>query len=156
MLKISVKRIAKIFVIGVLAVLLLLAGLAIFVRIKYPSERLRQMLIAALAENLHLQAQIESLSFHLFSGFTLENLTLAAVAPKSAALPASYQTALRIDEVSLSYRWRSLFARRLDIDAITIARPVFSYWQGPDSSTNVDALLAALADTTEAALDTAA
>ncbi len=156
MQRINVKRIAKIFILGVLAVLILVAGVAIFVRIKYPAERLRQMLIAALAENLHLQAQIESLSFHLFSGFTIENLTLAAVEPKPAALPASYQTALRIDEVSLSYRWRSLFARRLDIDAITIARPVFSYWQGPDNSTNIDALLAALDDSTAVTLDTAA
>ncbi len=150
------KRLAKIFVISVLALLVLLAGLAIFIRIKYPSERLRQMLIATLAEKFHLQAQVESLSFHLFSGFTIKNLALVAVEQNRAAIPAPYQAALRIEEVSLSYRWRSLLAGRLDVDAITISRPSFSYWQAPDSSTNLDALLAVLQDTSVAQPDTSA
>ncbi len=156
MLRVKLKRLAKAVVIALLALLLALAGVVMFIRLKYPSERLRQILIATLAQKYHLQAQIESLSFQLFSGFTLKHLTLAALGPNQAAPPAGFHHVLAIEEITLSYRWRSLFARRLDIDALTISRPVISYWQAADSSTNLDAFVRALSDTTSTVRDTSA
>lgn len=140
------KRLAKIFLLIISALLLALAAMALYIRVKYPSEKLRQIVITTFAEELHLEAHIEALSFHLFSGFTLENLTLASLSSK-AIPPSHFHDALTIGRITLSYRWRSLFARRLDIDAITISQPSISYWRGADSSTNLDALLFALNDT---------
>lgn len=150
------KRLTKIFLFALLALLLVLAGLVIYVRVQYPSERLRQIVIATLAEKFHFDAQIESLSFHLFSGFTLKQLTLSALAPNRSETPLEFKTALSIDEITLAYRWRSLFSGRLDIDALTLTRPSVSYWQAADSSTNLEALFAALQDTSANPRDTSA
>lgn len=149
------KRLAKIFLLVLLTLLLVLAALVVYVRIKYPSEKLRQVVIAALAEKFHVQAQIESLSFHLFSGFTLKQLTLSALAPNHSAVPSNFKTALSVDEIMLSYRWRSVFSGSFDIDALTLSRPSIAYWQA-DSATNLDALFAALADTAALSQDTSA
>ncbi len=150
------KRLFKIFSLVLLALLALGLGLVIFIRVQYPSERLKQILLATLSQRYGITATCERLSFNLFSGFVLEKIKLVEVAGRRESLPADFISPLAIEKIDLSYRWRALLARRLEIDAVTISQPTLRYWQAPDSSNNLEAWLAAFTDSAHTAADTAA
>ena len=143
------KRLAKIFLAVLLFLFVAIIGLTIYVKVKYPSERLRQLLISYLAEEYKLRVTIARLEFNLFSGFVLDDITLLG-ASEDQAPP------LTIAKITFAYRWRSLLARRLDIDEITFAHPSFFYRLNPDSSSNLDDIIAAFADSAAAPEDTSA
>jgi len=143
------KRLAKIFLAVLLFFLVAIIGLTIYVKVEYPSERLRQLLISYLAEEYKLRVTIARLDFNLFSGFELEDVALLGATEDLAP-------ALAVEKITFAYRWRSLLARQLDIDEITIARPSFFYRLNPDSSSNLDGIIAAFADSTTTPDDTSA
>ncbi|MDZ7266011.1 MAG: AsmA family protein [candidate division KSB1 bacterium] len=145
------KRLARILLFLLLAVLLLAAGATVYLRIRYPAERLKEILITTLAENYGVRLAVGRLRFNLFSGFTLEGVTLAAMKAGDAPAP------LAIARIEFSYRFLSLLQRRLEIDGIAIVQPRLFYLRPPDGASNLDELLAAFADSSAApATDTAA
>ena len=144
------KKLAKIFLAVLLVFVVAILGLTIYVKVKYPSERLRQLLISHLAEEYKLRVTIARLDFNLFSGFKLDDIALLGTTDDHAALP------LAVEKITFAYRWRSLLSRQLDIDEITIERPSFFYRLNADSSSTLDAIVAALADSATAPEDTAA
>jgi hypothetical protein len=149
-----VKRFLKILLAVLVFFLVALLGLTIYVKVKYPSERLGQLLISYLAQEYGLRVAITRLDFNLFSGFTLDGVAILGATADSAATLEN--APLTIEKIKFAYRWRSLLSRQLDIDEITIARPAFFYRLHPDSSSNLDPILAAFADSTTAPNDTSA
>jgi hypothetical protein len=143
------KRLAKISLAVLLFFLVAIIGLTIYVKVKYPSERLRQLVISYLAEEYKLRITIARLDFNLFSGFELDDIALLGAA-EGQTPPVT------VAKITFAYRWRSLLARRLDIDEITFARPSFFYRLNPDSSSNLDGIIAAFADSAAAPDDTSA
>lgn len=143
------KKLAKIFLAVLLFFLAAIIGLTIYVNVKYPSERLRQMLISHLAEAYQLRVTIARLDFNLFSGFVLEDLALLGATDEETP-------PLAVEKITFAYRWRSLLSRQLDISEITISRPSFFYRLNADSSSNLDAMMAAFADSATTPPDTAA
>jgi autotransporter translocation and assembly factor TamB len=139
-----VKRLAKIFLAALLFLLAAIIGLTIYVKVKYPSERLRQLLISYVAEEYKLRVAIARLDFNLFSGFELDKVAILGAINDSVSTFAA--PPLAVEKIKFSYRWRSLLARQLDIDEITIERPAFFYQSNPDSVSNLDAIIAAFAD----------
>lgn len=148
------KKFAKISFALLLLLVVAGIGLTIYVKVKYPSERLRQLLIAYLANEYKLRVTVARLDFNLFSGFVLEDVAILGATPDTGAAPA--EPPLKVEKIKFAYRWRSLLSRRLDIDEITITRPAFFYRVNPDSSSNLDAILASFADSTQKPSDTAA
>jgi len=144
-----VKRLVKIFLAVLLFFLVAIIGVTIYVKVKYPSERLRQLLISYLAEEYKLRVTIARLEFNLFSGFELDGIVLLGTTDDQAP-------PLAVEKMTFAYRWRSLLARQLDIDGITIEHPAFFYRLNPDSSSNLDGIIAALADSTRPTADTSA
>ncbi|MGH7492164.1 MAG: hypothetical protein ACREOO_07195 [bacterium] len=140
------KRFFKIFSFALLGLAAAGLGLALFIRYQYPPERVKQVLLATLSQRYGVTATCEGLAFGLFSGFVLEKIELVQVKGQNALTPADFLSPLSIEKIAFSYRWRSLLARRLEIDEVTISRPSLRYWQAPDSSTNLDAWLAAFTD----------
>jgi hypothetical protein len=149
-----VKRLAKILLAGLLVIVLLIAGLTIYLQIKYPAERLKEVLVSQLADNYGIHVTTGRLSFNLFSGFEIEKLGILVKFGERRQVPEAYLSPLQVAKVTFSYRWRSLLGRKLDIDEIIITQPSFAFWQAPDSTTNLDALLAAFVDSTAAPSDT--
>lgn len=143
------KKLAKIFLAVLLFFLVAVVGLTIYVKVKYPSERLRQLLVAYLAEEYKLRVTIARLEFNLFSGFELRDVALLGAT--DAPTPP-----LTVKKIVFAYRWRSLWSRQLDIDEITIERPSFFYQSNPDGSSNLDGIVAAFADSTTSPADTSA
>ena len=143
------RKLAKIFLAVFLFFLGAVIGLTIYVKVKYPSERLRQLLISYLTEEYKLRVTIAHLDFNLFAGFVLDDVALRSATDDLAAPP------LAVEKITFSYRWRSLLARRLDIDEITMARPSFFYRLNADSTSNLDAIIAAFADSATTPDDTA-
>ena len=143
------KRLAKIFLAVLLFFVVIGIGLTIYVKVKYPSERLRQLLISYLTEEYKLRVTIARLEFDLFSGFAVHDLALLG--------PADDQTPpVSVKKIIFAYRWRSLWSRQLDIDEITIEYPTFFYRSNPDSSSNLDGIIAAFADSATTPGDTSA
>jgi len=150
------KRLAKILLAVLLVLVVAIVGLTIYVKAKYPPERLKALLISYLADEYGIRAQIERLDFNLFSGFELNKIVIFSTSHDSTLAPEWGSFPLAIEKINFAYRWRSLLSRRLDIDDVTFEQPFFIYRQAPDSSTNLDAILAAFSDTTAAPSDTAA
>lgn len=146
------KRLLKILLAVLIFFLAAISGLAIYIKVKYPSERLRQLLISYLASEYKLRVAVARLDFNLFSGFELDNVALLGATKDTVPTPGG--SPLSIEKIRFAYRWRSLLARRLEIDEVTIERPAFFYQLNPDSSSNLDALLAAFADSTTPPSDT--
>lgn len=146
------KKFAKISFALLLLLVVAGVGLTIYVKVKYPSERLRQLLIAYLANEYKLRVTVARLDFNLFSGFVLEDV--AILGATSDPVPAPAEPPLKVEKIKFAYRWRSLLSRRLDIDEITIARPAFFYRLNSDRSSNLDAILANFADSTQTPSDT--
>lgn len=138
------KRFAKILLFFLLGLVLLAAGATAYLRIRYPSERLKEILIATLAEDYRLRLQAGQLRFNLFTGFTLEEVTLAAMTAGDAPAP------LAIERIEFAYRFFSLFKRKLEIGGIAIVRPRLYYQQDSNGASNLDDLLAAFADSSAA------
>jgi len=149
-----VKRLAKIFLAALLVLLAAVAGLTIYVKVKYPAERLRQLLISYAAEEYSLRVAVVRLDFNLFRGFELDNVVLHGSLTDSALQFEA--PPLAVEKITLAYRWRSLLSRRLDIDEITIENPAFFYQLNSDSTSNLDVMLAVFADSATAPGDTAA
>jgi hypothetical protein len=149
-----VKRFAKILLAGLLVIFLLIAGLTIYIQIKYPAERLKELLIAMLAEEYGIHVTIDRLGFNLFSGFEIEKLRILGEPGERRQVLEAYLSPLQVEKVTFSYRWRSLLARKLEIDEIIITQPTFVFWQAPDRTTNLDALFVAYVDSTAAPRDT--
>ncbi|MCI0694691.1 AsmA family protein [candidate division KSB1 bacterium] len=150
------KRFAKILLAVLLVFILAVIGLTLYVKAKYPPERLKALLISYLADEYGVRAQIERLDFNLFSGFELNKIAIGGTSHDSMLAPEWGGFPLTVEKINFSYRWRSLLSRRLDIDDVTFEQPSFIYRQAPDSSSNLDAILAAFADTTATPGDTAA
>jgi hypothetical protein len=150
------KRLAKILITGLLILFVAVIGLTLYVKAKYPPERLKALLISYLADEYGIQAQIERLDFNLFSGFELNKIVIGGTSHDSTLAPKWGDFPLAIEKINFAYRWRSLLSRRLDVDDATIEQPIFIYRQAPDSSSNLDAILAAFSDTTAVPSDTAA
>ncbi len=149
------KRIFKIAAGALLVFFAVGAGLVVFIRLKYPPERVKQILLGTLAQKYGITATCEQLAFSLFSGFVLDKLTLVEVQGQRAETPADFRSPLSIERINFSYRWRSLLARQLEIDEVEITRPFLRYWQAPDASTNLEAWLAAFTDSVAAVDSTA-
>jgi uncharacterized protein involved in outer membrane biogenesis len=107
-----------------------------------------------LAKEYGVRAQIERLDFSLRSGFELEKMTIFGVKHDDILAP-EWGPLAAIEKIKFAYRWRSLLSRRLDIDEVALTRPSLVYRQAPDSSSNVDAILAAFNDSAAAPSDTA-
>jgi hypothetical protein len=151
-----VKKLAKILLAVLLALVVAIVGLTIYAKAKYSSERLKALLISYLADEYGIHAQIERLDFNLFSGFALSKIVIGGTRLDSTLAPERGGFPLAVEKINFAYRWRSLLSRRLDIDDVTLDQPVFIYRQAPDSSSNFDAILAAFSDTTAAPRDTTA
>ncbi len=149
------KKLAKILLAVLLILILAIVGLTLYVKAKYPPERLKALLISYLADEYSIRAQIERLDFNLFSGFELNKIIILGTSHDSTLAPDWGGFPLAVEKISFAYRWRSLLSRRLDIDDVTFEQPAFIYRQAPDSSSNLDAILAAFSDTTAAPSDTA-
>jgi len=147
----EVKRPAKIFLAVPAFFFAAIIGLTIYVKVKYPAERLKQLLISHMAEEYKIRIAVAQLDFSLLSGFTLDKIALLG----STTEKTSDDLPLSIEKIKFAYRWRSLLARRLDIDEITVEHPSFFYRQNSDSSSNLDFILAALADSATTPSDTA-
>lgn len=152
----KVRKLVKISLAVLLVLILAIVGLTLYVKAKYPPERLKALLISYLADEYGIRAQIERLDFNLFSGFELNKIIILGTGHDSTLAPEWGGFPLAIEKINFAYRWRSLLSRRLDIDDITIEQPLFIYRQAPDSSTNLDAILTAFSDTTAAPSDTTA
>jgi len=139
-----VKRLAKTFLAALLFLLAAIAGLTIYVKIKYPAERLRQLLISHVAKEYGLRVAVARLDFNLFRGFELDDVALHGAITDSASQFEA--PPLAVEKITLAYRWRSLLSRRLDIDEIIIENPAFFYQLNPDSTSNLDAMLAVFTD----------
>ncbi len=148
------KRFAKILLFSLLGFAAVILVLSLYLRIKYPAERLKELLISALAGDYGLTVSIDRLHFNLFSGFEMEGIfipeaTVGGIVAERERAPVS------IDKVTFAYRFLSLFKRKLEIDELAVINPVITYRQGPDSTTNLDALIRAFSDSSVARPDTA-
>lgn len=148
------KRFAKILLFSLLGFAAAVLALTLYLRIKYPAERLKELLISTLANDYGLTVSIERLHFNLFSGFEMEGITIPEVKAGGIAL-ARERAPLTIDKIAFAYRFSSLFKRKLEIDEIAINNPIISYWQAPDSTTNLDAIIRAFSEASAAEPDTA-
>ncbi|MGH7601047.1 MAG: hypothetical protein ACREOI_32215, partial [bacterium] len=148
-------RLAKILLAVLLVLVVAIIGLTLYVKAKYPPERLKALLISYLADEYGIRAQIERLDFNLFSGFELNKIVIGGANHDSTLAPEWGGFPLAIEKIKFAYRWRSLLSRRFDIDDVTFEQPTFIYRQAPDSSSNLDVILAAFADTATAPSDTA-
>jgi hypothetical protein len=151
-----VKKLVKILLAVLFVLIVAIVGLTIYVKAKYPPERLKALLISHLADEYGIRAQIEHLDFNLFSGFALNKIVIGGTSHDSTLAPEWGNFPLAIEKINFAYHWRSLLSRRLDIDDVTFAQPIFIYRQAPDSASNLDAILAAFSDTTTAPSDIAA
>ena len=149
----AVKRFFKFLGLFALVLFGLALALGIFVRVKYPPAAVRQILLDTLARQYGITAACERLTFSLFRGFVAEKIKLIEIRGQRTDIPAHFRSPLDIENLSFSYHWRSLLTRRLEIDEIVISQPVLRYWQFPDATTNLDAWLAAFADTVSAAAE---
>ncbi|NUM75163.1 hypothetical protein HUU40_12445, partial [candidate division KSB1 bacterium] len=70
------KRFAKILLFSLLGFAAIVLALTLYLRIKYPAERLKELLISTLANDYGLTVSIERLHFNLFSGFEMEGITI--------------------------------------------------------------------------------
>lgn len=150
------KKLAKISLAVLLVLVVAVIGLTLYVKVKYPPERLKVLLISYLADEYDIRTQIERLDFNLFSGFELNKIVIFGTSHDSTLAPEWGGFPLAIEKITFAYRWRSLLSRRLDIDDVTFEQPLFIYRQAPDNSSNLDVILAAFSDTTAAPNDTAA
>lgn len=148
------KRFAKTLLFSLLGFAAIVLALTLYLRIKYPAERLKELLISTLANDYGLTVSIERLHFNLFSGFAMEGITIPEMKAGGIAL-ARERAPLTIEKIAFAYRFSSLFKRKLEIDEIAINNPIISYWQAPDSTTNLDAIIRAFSDSNAAESDTA-
>ncbi len=148
----AVKKLAKIFLTVLLFFLVAIIGLTVYVKAKYPAERLRQLLISYLAEEYKLRVTMAQLEFNLWRGFEVERIAVLGTTDEDTG--ARVEPPVAIEKITFAYRWRSLLSRQLDIDEISFARPSFFYRLNPDRSSNLDAIIAAFADSTKTPRDT--
>jgi uncharacterized protein involved in outer membrane biogenesis len=72
-----VRTILKVLVSLVLVAVVAVAGLAVFVRVKYPPERLKALANEQVEKHLHRQMKLESVRLNLFQGLSLEGFQLS-------------------------------------------------------------------------------
>lgn len=148
------KRFAKILLFSLLGFAAVVLALTLYLRIKYPAERLKELLISTLANDYDLTVSIERLHFNLFSGFEMEGITIPEMTA-GGIVSARERAPAIIEKITFAYRFSSLFKRKLEIDDIAIINPVIAYWQAPDSTTNLDAIIRAFSDSSAVESDTA-
>lgn len=148
------KRFAKILLFSLLGFVAVVFVLTLYLRIKYPAERLKELLISTLANDYGLTITIDRLHFNLFSGFEMEAITIPEM--KAGGIVSARERAPAIiEKITFAYRFSSLFKRKLEIDELAIINPVIAYWQAPDSTTNIDAIIRAFSEASAAEPDTA-
>jgi|GEM_PF-6073744 hypothetical protein len=103
---------------------LVVAGLMGFVfgavRLLFPPEKVRDVLAAQLEKSIGLPVSIEKVGFRPFSGFVAEGISVGR-------WEEGLETALRIERITLRYRWRALLRRRLEIVRVEFQRPEVRY-----------------------------
>jgi uncharacterized protein involved in outer membrane biogenesis len=109
---------ARRIVLGILVLLALAAGAALFAIQRYvQSEAFKQAVLRAAHDALGSDVRIEALRVSLFQGVTLEGLAVASPAGFGGDL-------LTAESLVVRYRLWPLLRRRLEIDQVSLTRPV--------------------------------
>jgi len=129
---------------GLLLLLLLSAGTAITLAARHylNADKLKQIVIQRVERTWPRKLELGSLSFHLFRGFTLQNVRLYATKDSTDLFPLRH---LSIQTVTLRYSLADLFKRRLIIREMVFEQPDVEIFVDMADTTAID--LAALLNT---------
>ena len=122
-------------------ILLLLVGLVALVHLLVTPERIKGWALPVLQEELHREVTLADVDIGLFSGIALHDLRVRD--------QDGQNDLLRIESLTLNYRFWPLFSGRLVIDAVLLQRPMIRLVQHADGSMNIDDLLAGSTETSE-------
>jgi len=96
--------------------LVLMAGTVVFIRIKYPPQRIKALVLALVDKNLHRQADVDGVSFG-FKGIELTHVKL------SERPDFSQGTFVDCESVEVGFSLATLLSRRLMIDKVVLKAP---------------------------------
>lgn len=115
----------------------------------FTDARLKSMILPVASESLGMEVSAESMSLSLFRHFPS-----AAVEIKGLSLGDATDKPLKsIETASFAVKIFPLLSNKLDITTLQLDRPDVYYVVYPDSSTNLDPVMRALADTSISAPD---
>lgn len=125
MLLCVMKKALKIIVLLILLGFLALLGAGIWGYFYLTSDKFKKTLVDKTSETLGVQVAVEDLQFSIFSGFQLKGVRISN--PSGSKNPDF----LRAESFSLSYNWRTILEKKLEINKVVLDRPVISMEQMP-------------------------
>ena len=121
---------------GILAFLIVaIIGLNIY----FTDARLQQTVMPYVNDAVGRDVQVESMSLTFFSTFPQPGLSIS-----NMSIPGETEgdTLMALDELAVGVKFFSLFGDEISISEIKLNNPRFTYRVYPDSTTNIDFLLA--------------
>ncbi|HUQ46815.1 MAG TPA: translocation/assembly module TamB domain-containing protein [Gemmatimonadaceae bacterium] len=118
-------------VMAVVVVLVVLVVIAVFTvaNTDWGREKVRNRVVAMIQGNTHGIVKVGSVSGNLLKGFTLNDLVIT----DSSGAPF-----VKVDSASARYGLRSIFGKRIELDAVRLVRPVFVLDKPPGGKWNWD------------------
>jgi len=110
-------RFFRMFLILLFCTIILLGSVYIYFTKKYPPEKIKQMAITWMSEQIGKPIKIETSSFHLLHGFQLSGIKLY----HSQLIEREF---IEIERIEFHYLWKSLLKGKLEISKIFIEKPI--------------------------------
>ncbi|MDZ4741941.1 MAG: AsmA family protein [Verrucomicrobiota bacterium] len=117
------KKALKIIAILILVLLIAIAGFGVWAYSYLTSNQFKQMIVDKTSEALGVKVTVESLKFSIFSGFQLKGVKIAN--PPGSRNPDFFQA----DSFELNYNWRALLDKKLEINDVSVQKPIISVEQ---------------------------
>ena len=124
------KRLAKALMLTLAGFIVLTVGISIVLRIKYPPEKLKAMVLAEIGSKLHREAGLESVSLSLWEGIRLNGFRLSN-RPSFAA-----GTFIECETFSLKPSYLRLLKGHLAISRLVLESPAIQIVRNSDKTFN--------------------
>ncbi len=144
------KLFAKIFIGIIIFMVLLIAGLNLYLT----DERLKNLVLPQLNEMTNREIQVDNIGFTLFRTFPTFNLVINEVVVPDIdreAEDGTFPVLASLDRFTISVQLFPLLSGNLKVNAIELDDFAFNYFVFEDGNTNLDSLLSPAEDETEAA-----
>lgn len=134
------KRLVKIFMWITIAFFVIISIALVIIRIKFPPQKIKQMIISELELATNRSVEIGKFWFNPIKGFSLDDVVIYQHPPHDTV---SSDTAIffRSDKLYLKYRLSSLLKRKVEIVDILIDQPVINLIQDRDRRWNFEDLI---------------
>jgi hypothetical protein len=120
----------------VLTLALALAGLAFFIKVKFPPEKIKTLVLDAAKKNLHRELRLEKVSVGLWRGLSLEGVALSETPDFKAG------TFLSADRLSVTPSLKPLLRGKLAVKSVSLEGPAVSVVRFRDGRFNFSDLAA--------------